>query len=280
MVQIANFAAFTLNTRNLSHQGEFYNDRWGLQVVDESSGSLYLRAEGPRHHVLSLHESDGEPGLRSIVFELADGYSVTQAHEELLEAGVEIVAGPTSDPHAGIAEGLTLRDPDGHLVELVSGIGVDTSTYSDRDVKPQDVNHIVLESTNRERMHDFYTNTLGFKTTDQVGNVMGFYRCNANHHSVAIAGPWHGDNRLNHVAFDLTDWEAWARAIYFAGEEGLQRVAGPGRHRTGNNLFSYYTDTEDNVVEYTTEMEQVDLDSPEKHSEFISNDLWQSDIRF
>src|SRR5205823_8992041 len=41
---------------------------------------------------------------------------------------------------------------------------------------------------------------------------------------------------------------------------GVRRMWGPGRHLAGNNLFSYYFDPEGNVVEYTTEVEQITSD--------------------
>ncbi len=145
MSKVARLAAFTLNTPNLSNQAQFYTDRWGLEAVEEHAGSVYLRAEGPRHHVLSLHESQ-EKGLRSIVFEATPGYGLNRIHEELLEAGVEVVSGPVGNPHAGIAKGLTFKDPDGNLIEIVEGIDVNHEKYGNRDVKPQDVNHAVVES--------------------------------------------------------------------------------------------------------------------------------------
>ena len=68
------------------------------------------------------------------------------------------------------------------------------------------------------------------------------------------------NRRLNHVAFDVKDWQDLMRAVFFMGERGVRRMWGPGRHLAGNNLFSYYFDPEDNVVEYTTEVEQITSD--------------------
>ena len=48
--------------------------------------------------------------------------------------------------------------------------------------------------------------------------------------------------------------------VYVMGERGVRRMWGPGRHLAGNNLFSYYFDPEGNVVEYTTEVEQITSD--------------------
>jgi catechol-2,3-dioxygenase len=108
-------------------------------------------------------------------------------------------------------------------------------------------------------MEAFYGGTLGFKLSDNLANRMTFWRCNANHHSIAFAnfGPHHG---FNHAAFEVKDWQDFMRAVFYMGEHKVPRQWGPGRHLAGNNLFSYYFDPEGNVVEYTAEVEQITTD--------------------
>jgi hypothetical protein len=55
----------------------------------------------------------------------------------------------------------------------------------------------------------------------------------------------------------MRDWQEWINAVFYAGERGIPRAWGPGRHLFGNNLFSYYKDPEGNTVEYTAEVEQI-----------------------
>ena len=86
---------------------------------------------------------------------------------------------------------------------------------------------------------------------------MTFYRCNANHHSLAFSGARDGVPAFNHAAFEIRNWEEWIKAVFYAGEKGIPRVWGPGRHLAGNSLFSYYKDPEGNTVEYTAEVEQI-----------------------
>ena len=66
-----------------------------------------------------------------------------------------------------------------------------------------------------------------------------------------------GNGGLNYAAFEIRNWEEWIKAVFYAGEKGIPRVWGPGRHLADNNLFSDYKDTEDNTVEYTAEVEQI-----------------------
>jgi hypothetical protein len=63
---------------------------------------------------------------------------------------------------------------------------------------------------------------------------------------------------LNHAAFEMRDIDG---LMYGAGrliENGFNVEWGLGRHGPGNNVFSYFIDPDGFVVEYTTDMQQVD----------------------
>lgn len=256
MVQVTKLAHVGLRAQNLSAQAEFYNDRWGLERVDEYGGELFFRADGPDHHVLTLHAA-AAPGLHHIAFEVASAADLDQAVDELGARGLAIVTPPTAGLEPGVGRLLRFRDPEGHLVELVHGVDAVADPYGERDVKPIGLNHVVLECADRHAQEAFYRDALGFKLTDQLGDFMNFYRCNANHHSLAFLGVHGGVPGLNHAAFEMRDRDAWLRAVFYAGERGVPRLWGPGRHLAGNNLFSYYRDPEGNTVEYTAELELI-----------------------
>jgi hypothetical protein len=40
----------------------------------------------------------------------------------------------------------------------------------------------------------------------------------------------------------------------------IPKIWGPGRHRAGDNTFTYFRDPNGNTMEYTTELEQLDED--------------------
>jgi len=159
-----------------------------------------------------------------------------------------------------VARAIRFQDPEGNVVELVSGVDQVHDTYGNRDVKPRALNHVVLFTTDRPKMEQFYGGTLGFQLSDTLADFMTFWRCNANHHSIAFASARGDRTGLNHAAFDVKDWSDLMRAVFYMGERGVKRMWGPGRHLAGNNLFSYYFDPEGNVVEYTTEVEQITND--------------------
>ena len=255
MVQVIKLAHVGLGAQNLGVQAEFYTDRWGLEPIEEHAGDIFFRAAGPEHHVLTLHA--GSPGLHHVALTVATEDDVDRAYDELSALGVEVVTPPTQDLEPGVARAVRFKDPEGNVVELVAGVDEVTDPYGLRDVKPTGLNHVVYNCLDRDTTEAFYRDTLGFKFTDQVGDILTFYRCNANHHSLAFGRSRTGRAGLNHAAFELPDWEAWLKAVFYAGERGIPRTWGPGRHLVGNNLFSYYLDPESNVVEYTAEVEQI-----------------------
>ena len=69
MVQVTRLAHVGLQARSLSTQAEFYNDRWGLERIDEFGGEMFFRADGPDHHVLTLTEAD-QTGLHHLALQV------------------------------------------------------------------------------------------------------------------------------------------------------------------------------------------------------------------
>jgi catechol 2,3-dioxygenase-like lactoylglutathione lyase family enzyme len=256
MVKVIKLAHVGLNAVDLSRQAEFYNDKWGLERIDQFGGEMFFRAEGPAHHVLTLHEGS-LPGMHHVALEVATSDEIDRAQDELEAAGIEVVTPPSQELEPGIKKAIRFKDPDGFIVELVAGVDAVHDAYGMRDVKPRDLNHVVLNVTNADRSEHFYRDLLGFKMTDRFVGGLSFWGCNANHHSLAFGQVREGGATFNHAAFEMKDWEEWTRAVFFAGERGQKRIWGPGRHLFGNNLFSYYKDPEDNTVEYTAEVEQI-----------------------
>jgi catechol 2,3-dioxygenase-like lactoylglutathione lyase family enzyme len=278
MVKVIKLAHVGLNAVDLSKQAEFYNDKWGLERIDEFGRDMFFRAEGPDHHVLTLHENN-DPGMHHVALEVASEDEIDRAYEELQAQGIEVVTPPTQELEPGIARAIRFKDPDGFLVELVAGIDPLKDAYGNRDVKPHALNHVVLNVSNTERSETFYRDTLGFKLTDRFIGGLSFWACNLNHHSLAFGAAADGKASFHHAAFDMKDWEEWLRAIFFAGERGVRRVWGPGRHLFGNNLFSYYKDPEGNTVEYTAEVEQLTDPDRQIRVQEPFPDLWVSTNR-
>jgi catechol 2,3-dioxygenase len=154
MVTVTKLAHVGFRAKNLSNQAEFYNDRWGLEPVDAHGGELFFRADGPDHHVLTLHTADA-PGLHHFAFEVASVDDLDRAVDELGALGLPIVTPPTGDLEPGVARAMRFCDPEGNLVELIAGVDTIHQPYGNRDVKPVGLNHIVLEAKDRVALESF-----------------------------------------------------------------------------------------------------------------------------
>lgn len=255
-LSVTKLSHVALKVNDLSTQAEFYIDRWGLDRIDEHGKDLFLRADNPDHHIVQLSNS-GASGLDHVSFEVASADDIDRAADVLNNNGVEIVTPPTNALEPGVAKGLRFKDPEGNVVELVAGVESVSGSYGPRDVKPHGLNHVVLYATDMAKMENFYRDHLGFQKSDAIAGFMTFWRCNANHHSIAFCPARNGETALHHAAFETRDWQEFMSAVFWMGERGLVREWGPGRHTAGNNLFSYYHDPEGNTVEWTAEVEQI-----------------------
>ena len=71
---------------------------------------------------------------------------------------------------------------------------------------------------------------------------------------------------LNHVAYEMENIDGLMRGAGRLKSRGFNIEWGVGRHGPGNNVFSYFVEPNGFVVEYTTEVEQID------EAEYIPHD--------
>ncbi len=133
---------------------------------------------------------------------------------------------------------------------------------------PVRLSHVVLNSTDPDRTARWYQDVLDFRLSDtlagaEMGTVMNFMRCNARHHSLAFARGPHVS--LHHVSFELRGIDEFMRGSGRVLRNGTRMVWGPGRHLAGSNTFAYFLDPQNNTVEYTTELQELDEDAWHPH---------------
>ena len=115
--------------------------------------------------------------------------------------------------------------------------------------------HVVLNSEHIDDTTEFFLDGLGFRVSDKT-QMMHFVRCSADHHSIALAraqGPG-----LNHMAYEMQNIDGLMRGAGRMKQNGFNVEWGVGRHGPGDNVFSYFIEPNGLVVEYTTEIQQID----------------------
>jgi catechol 2,3-dioxygenase-like lactoylglutathione lyase family enzyme len=241
---------------DLDAERRFYGETWGLRHVCEQGGMHYFATvASPEHHVVRLRQA---PDRRIDVIGLAADTraDVTTLFAKVNAAGCRIIFAPKDLTEPGGGYGFRFFSPDGLPFE----VSADVERGPARELKrwegiPEKISHIVLHSPNHQAAVKFFIDVLGFRLSDWLGDFMGFLRCNAWHHRIAILP---GPPCLNHVAYDMLGVDDMMRGISRLKQLDVSIAWGPGRHTAGNNTFSYFVTPNGNAVEYTAELEQID----------------------
>ncbi|MFC9358571.1 VOC family protein [Rhodococcus sp. NPDC057014] len=132
-------------------------------------------------------------------------------------------------------------------------------------VRPRKLGHAVIGSTDLETTMKFFTDGLGFKVSDYMGDKAAFLRCSVEHHNVLVmAAPV---NFIHHTSWQVDDVDEVGRGAHTMLAGNPERhIWGLGRHYAGANFFWYLKDPAGNFSEYYSDMDTVPEDelwSPE-----------------
>jgi catechol 2,3-dioxygenase-like lactoylglutathione lyase family enzyme len=241
---------------DLAAEAAFYQDNWGLKQAGEKDGMLHFAAEGHDElYVVRLRQSDVQK-IDIITLAADSRADVDALHDKVAAYGCQIVFAPKELDTLGGGYGFRFFSKDGLPYEISSDVARGPSRELTRwEGIPQKISHIVLHSPDHHEMVRFFTDVLGFKVSDWLGDFMCFLRCNQWHHRIALLP---GPACLNHVAYDMLGVDDMMRGIHRLKQQGTDIRWGPGRHTAGNNTFSYFTTPAGFAVEYTAELEEVD----------------------
>lgn len=244
---------------DLAAERAFYTDNWKLKEVHEADGLVYFAAEG--HDELYVVRLREDPVQRVDVIALAadTNADVDALHAKVRDYGCQIVFEPRQLDQFGGGYGFRFFSKDGLPYEISAGVARGTArALAPREAIPERISHIVMHSPRHHEELAFFTEVLGFKVSDWLGDFMCFLRCNEAHHRIAFLP---GPPCLNHVAYDMPNVDEMMRGIARLKRQKIDIRWGPGRHTAGNNTFSYFTTPAGFAIEYTSELEKVDFEN-------------------
>lgn len=249
---------------DLAKSRAFYVDTLGLQVTDEDSNTIFLRAMEERgHHCIILQQAD-KADVGYLSFKLFDEPDLDKAEAHFRDQvmPVEWVERPY--------QGKTLRTRDPHGIPLEFYVRMDRLPTIHQQyklyhgVKPLRIDHFNMFSPNVDASVEFY-NSIGFRTTEYTEDSetgkwwAAWMHRKGGVHDVAFTngtGP-----RLHHTAFwvptplniiDLLDLMATTGWV-----DNIER--GPGRHGISNAFFLYIRDPDNHRIEiYCSDYQTVD----------------------
>jgi catechol 2,3-dioxygenase-like lactoylglutathione lyase family enzyme len=254
-----------LGVPDFATERAFYTGMWGLTEVATDTGLSFLAAEGsPEQYVVRLRQAT-DKRIDLIAFGAATPADVDTLAVQLGSAGVRMISEPGTVATPGGGYGFRFFDNEGRAVEISADVALRTHRrIEERESIPVRLSHVVVNSADPEATVAFYERHLGFATSDvlmhpHMGRMMWFLRCNDWHHSFAVTRAPHA--ALHHASFELRGIDEYMRGSGRLLRAGVEKVWGPGRHKAGNNTFSYFLDPQGNTLEYTTELERLDEDT-------------------
>ena len=251
---------------DLARSRAFYVDTLGLQVTDEDSDTIYLRAMEERgHHCIILKRAD-RAEARDLGFKVFDEDHLDRAAAFFAGRGLPV------DWVERPFQGRTFRTRDQQGIPLefyarmnrLPPIHQQYSLY--KGVKPLRIDHFNCFSPNVDQAVAFW-NEIGFRVTEYTEDAesgrlwAAWTQRKGGVHDIAFTngtGP-----RLHHTAFwvptplniidllDLMSTTGWLANI----------ERGPGRHGISNAFFLYIRDPDGHRIEiYCSDYQTVDPD--------------------
>ncbi len=140
-----------------------------------------------------------------------------------------------------------------------NGAGRAPGVVRESPIRPKKLGHAVIGTTDLPATMRFFTEGLGFKVSDYVGDKGAFMRCSVDHHNVlAMPAPV---NFLHHTSWQVDDIDDIGRGASRMLEGNPERhVWGLGRHHAGSNFFWYLKDPAGNFSEYYSDMDCIPED--------------------
>jgi catechol-2,3-dioxygenase len=233
--------------------------RWALQfgLIERQRRSDRVRLACD-DEPYSLELITGSPaGLDHVAYELARDCSIEQAERHLAQMGVDVEHLPGAlccrDPEGNGVCLLPYREPESRLVPHARpGSGAPVG-------HPRKLGHVNFLTGRFDEQVRFYTEVLGMRLTDWLGDGGVWFHINSDHHVMALINK--GYAHFHHLALELVDIGQMRDALDHLARHGRWLGWGPTRHGVGGNIASYVRIVEEECfVELYCDMEQLQAD--------------------
>ncbi len=253
MIELHRIDSVGLRVTDLAQATERWSAQFGLRVAERGDTAARLACDDEPY---SLELTAGAPaGLAHVAYELAAGCTLKQARAHLEQFGA-----PVSDDGEG---GLETRDADGNEIRLIAHrepasllVPHARPAVNPAPGHPRKLGHVNFLTGNLDAQVRFYTEALGMRTTDWLGDGGVWFHVNSDHHVMALIAK--GAPHFHHLAFDVVDIGQMRAALDHLGRHGRWLGWGPARHGVGGNIAAYVRIVEEECfVELYCDMEQL-----------------------
>ncbi len=254
MIQVRRLGHATLATPDLEKQVDYWTNVIGLKLVDRGKDHAFF-ATKLGQETIALERGASE--LTRYSFQVGPNSDLGELAASLQKAGVS--AERRNDISPGVTEAIAFRDPAKGVLDWRCSL-VDAKFHgqdkSDTGIGPLESSGMSRTASADVQKHAaFYTDILGFRLSDWVGDHFVFLRCGPDHHTVNFVR--YEQPALHHIAFEVKDWAELQRGCEILQKNGIQLVWGPLRHVVGHNVAAYHRNADDVRVEMFCEMDMM-----------------------
>jgi len=236
--------------------------RWQLQfgLVERSRvEGRALLACNDEPYSLELVEG-GRPGHDHFAFELHRGCSPDDARTHLDTLGQvwEEREGSlfVDDPDGRPVQLMPYREPDGDVARWPQHARPSSSVHVGG---PRKLGHVNCLTGDIQAGFRFYTDVLGMRLSDWLGDGGVWFHVNSDHHVMALVDV--GYAHFHHLAFEVVDIGKMRDLLDHVARHGRWLSWGPTRHGIAGNIASYVRIPEEEChVELYCDMEQLQDD--------------------
>jgi len=249
MIRVKRLGHATFKTPDIERILDYWTRIIGLTVVERDKDRAFLAT---RFGEEAIAVEKGDSGvLARVAFQVAPGSDLDEVRRTLAKDGITCEA--RSDISPGVVNAITFTDPKGTLLEVYADYKFARRDPVEQGIMPQKFGHIASRHPDVQKVTSFYTDILGFRASDWMGDRFSFLRCGADHHTVNFVR--YEEARLHHMAFELRDMAELQRSCDYLARNGIQLVWGPIRHVVGHNVAAYHRNPDDQRVELFCEMD-------------------------
>jgi catechol 2,3-dioxygenase-like lactoylglutathione lyase family enzyme len=252
--RLGRLAGVTVAVPDPDATAAFLSDGLGFVVSQHPRGWDVLCAGdyGPRGQTAIVLVPGAETAeLREVTFEVADEFDTDALATRLAAAGIDASTQGT---------GLAFPDAAGNPLAVVRASERQSDKPPHDPLRPRRLGHLNLKAPDPPATAAFYADVLGMKLSEQIGEGLYFLRIATEHHNVGLRGGARGE--LHHLGFEVEGWNVYQPMLDRLAEMEVTVEYGPGRHRPGNNIFTYLRDPSSGLrIELFADMAQIHDDA-------------------
>ncbi len=259
MIELHRIDHVCLRVDDLDEAAERWAAQFGLHVRERDATRVALACDDEPY---SLELIFGEAaGIDHVGYELSANCPVQTAREHLEAFGAEVEDDGQGGLMTADADGTGIhirpyREPAGPTARWVQHARPVCNPVVGH---PRKLGHVNFLTGALEEQLRFYTEGLGMRVTDWLGDGGVWFYINSDHHVMALIDK--GYAHFHHLAFEVIDIGQMRAALDHLARHGRWLGWGPTRHGVGGNIASYVRIVEEECfVELYCDMEQLQAD--------------------